>query len=177
MKEALEFSAFTGAALALAWFWRPRSVVEPGTRLLLLAYALLGAWALVFGVFAAPGSEPAAFSHWKPTIVYWTLAAIMALAPLLGWGYPAKAIVGAYFVFSNREWRWINRGFAAACALLGALNLFIIFAHTEDDWEGFKWSCMVNVLAVLLLRLTFVWVDTAVRVVVAIRGRIKARLP
>jgi intracellular septation protein A len=176
MSAALEITLVAGAALALAWLWRPRRPIEPGIRLLLIAYAALGIWALFFGAFAAPGREPAAFALWKPTVMYGVLSAILLLAPAMGWGYPVKAIVGAYFVFSNREWHWINLGFAAACALLGGLNLFIIAEHTQDDWEGFKWSCMVNVLAVLLLRLTFVWVDTVVRLAIAVHGRIRALL-
>ncbi len=174
MIEALALSALLAAALLLAWIWRPRTAAEPATRVLLLAYALLGAWALAFGLFAAPGQEPAAMVFLKPTVLYGVLAAVMIVAPLLGWGYPVKAIVGAYFVFSNREWHWINLGFAVACAILGGLNLFIIVVHTQDDWEGFKFSCMVNVLAIFLLRLTFVWVDTAVRLAIAIHGRLRA---
>jgi hypothetical protein len=101
------------------------------------------------------------------------LSAILIAAPPLGCGYPVKAVFGTYFVFSNREWRWINLGFAALCALLGSLNLIIAFAYTKDDWDGFKFSCMVNVLAVFLLRLTFVWIDTIVRFAVYLHGRAK----
>lgn len=177
MTAALALTSLAGAALLMAWLWRPRGALEPGVRAMLIAYALLGAWALWFGLFAAPGREPAALVLWKPTLMYWTLAGVMLAAPALGWGYPAKAVFGTYFVFSSREWRWINLGFALLCALLGGLNLVIAFGYTRDDWEGFKWSCMVNVIAVGFLRVTFVWVDVLVRVAVYLRGRAKAWLP
>jgi hypothetical protein len=52
----------------------------PGHRLGRLAAALafgaLGAWALWFGLYAHPG-EPRDSKFWKPTVLYWTLAAIM----------------------------------------------------------------------------------------------------
>ena len=103
--------------LLVAWLWRPRQAASPGAWILLVAFGALGAWALWFGLYAHSG-EPADFAFWKPTVLYWTLAAIMIVAPLLGWGYPVKIILGTYFALSNREWRWINRGFATVYAIL-----------------------------------------------------------
>jgi intracellular septation protein A len=177
MIQAIAATALAGAAFLVSWLWRPRQAMEPGVLVLLIAYALLGAWALWFGVVASPGQEPAAVHFWKPTVMYWVLAAIMIVAPPLGWGYPVKAVFGTYFVFSNREWRWINLGFAVLCTVLGTLNLVIAFQHSTDDWDGFKWSCMVNVIAVFILRVTFVWVDTIARIAKYLHGRAKAILP
>ncbi len=150
------------AALPLCWHWRPRQPMAPGVRLLLALYAALGAWALCFE--ATTLAQPAIIVWWKPTILYWGLGAVLLAAPLLGWGYPVKAVIGTYFVFSNREWHWINLAIALVCGVLGTLNLVIVYFHTADDWDGFKWSCMVNVIAVLLLRMTFVWVDLLARI-------------
>jgi intracellular septation protein len=174
---ALLPTALAGAALLLAWFWRPRQPVAPGIWLLLGCYAALGAWALWFGLYARPGQEPAALQAWKPTLLYGVLAAVLVIAPLRGWGYPARAVIGAYFVFSNREWHWINLGLAVFCAALGLLNLVVAYGYTRDDWDGFRFSCMMNLLAVLLLRLAFVWTDLLVRVAVHLYGRARARLP
>lgn len=174
MTPALLLSALAGAALLLAWRWRPRQPMAPGIRVLLLAYSMLGAWALFFGLYAPAGREPAVLLLCKPTLMYWVLSAVLFIAPMLGWGYPVKAVVGAYFVFSNREWRWLNLGFALLCGLLGAANLVIAFAYPPGDWEGFKFSCMVNLVAIVLLRLTFVWVDAAARIIQRLHARAKA---
>jgi intracellular septation protein len=174
MTWAVELTALAAAALMISWLWRPRQAMEPGIGILLFFYAVLGAWALWFGLYSAPGREPAAFLFWKPTVLYWMLSAVLIVAPALGWGYPVKAIVGTYFVFSNREWRWINLGFAVLCALLGGLNLVIAFGYSKDDWDGFKWSCMVNLVALFMLRLTFVWLDTMVRFAMYVHARAKA---
>lgn len=177
MSLALVVTALLAAALGLVWYWRPRRALEPGIRFLLAAYAVLGAWALWFGLYAAPGHEPAALLLVKPTVMYWVLACTLLVAPALGWGYPVKAVFGAYFVFSSTEWRWINRGFALFCAVLGTINLVLATAYSRDDWEGFKFSCMVNVLAVLMLRIVFVWIDTLVRCAIALYSRMKSLLP
>lgn len=165
------------AALTLAWMWRPRAPLEPGTRPLLLVYAAFGCWALWFALLAPGAQEPPALALWKPTIAYWTLTVVLIAAPLLGWGYPARAIVGAYFVFSNREWRWINLALAVFTALLGGLNIYIGYSASLGGWEGFKYACMVNVAGVLLLRISFVWLDMLVRAVGHWYGRIRPPRP
>jgi intracellular septation protein A len=142
--------------LAVAWLWRPRQAIGLGAWLLLLAFGALGAWALWFGLYAHP-VEPAGFEVWKPTVLYWSLAAIMIATPLLGGGYPAKIILGTYFALSTREWRWINRGFATIYAVLGAVNLWVARDASYNDWVGIKFACQMNLLIIVLFRLNFVW--------------------
>ena len=142
--------------LLLAWLWRPRQALSPGAWALLVAFGALGVWALWFGLFAQAG-EPAAFAHWKPTVLYWTLAAIMIGTPLFGGGDPAKILIGAYFSLSHREWRWINLGLAAMYAVMGGVNLWVAADASYKDWVGFKYACMMNLLIIVLFRLNFVW--------------------
>jgi intracellular septation protein len=177
MTQAAVTTVLVAAALLVSWVWRPRQALEVGVRILLIAYVLLGAWALWFGLYAEPGQEPARFVFWKPTVMYWVLSVILVTAPALGWGYPVKAVIGTYFAFSDREWRWINLGFAGLCAILGGFNLFIAFTSSRGEWEGFKFGCLVNVLGLLLLRLTFLWLDTLVRIGTYLYTRAKALLP
>ena len=151
--------------LLFAWLWRPRQAPGPGVWVLLVAFGALGACALWFGLYADTG-EPAAFAHLKPTILYWTLAAIMIAAPLIGWDYPAKIIVGAYFAMSNREWRWINAGVAAMYAIMGGVNLWVAADASHEDWVGFKYACMMNLLIIVLFRLNFVWLPLLIEDVV-----------
>ena len=149
-------TALWAVPLLIAWLWRPRQAASPSAWILLMAFGALGAWALWFGLYAHPG-EPAGFAFWKPTILYWSLAAIMIMVPLLGWGYPAKIIIGTYFAFSNREWRWINLGVAMLYTLLGGANLLLAFQTSPKDWEGYRFAFMMNLLIIVLFRLNFVW--------------------
>ena len=173
MTPALLATIAAAAAILLAWLWRPRARLAPAARTLLVVYALLGGWALWFGLYSAPGQEPAELLLWKPTIMYWLLAVILFVAPSLGSDYPVKIVLGSYFLFSSREWRWINVGFAVLLTILGAWNLLVAFNASHDDWEGFKWSCMANVVAVFLLRLSFVWLEVVARVFKYLYGRAK----
>jgi intracellular septation protein len=177
MIHAAELTLLLCAALAVSWLWRPRQRVEPAVAALLVCYVFLGAWALWFGLYSTPGEEPAGLVLWKPTIVYWMLSIISIVAPPLGFGYPVKAILGTALTFSNREWRWINRGAAALFAILGAITLISGFTSSAGEWDGIKFACMVNLLFVFLFRLYFVWVEILGRMVVYLYGRVKALLP
>jgi len=156
--------AVLAAFLALAWAWRPRKRIDRGAIALDIAFALLGAWALWFALLSDGAAEPAGFAHWKPTILYWTLAAILVAAPALGQLHPIRYILGTYFVFSRGEWKWMNLGFAILFAILGAVNLYIAYRYDETSWGGFKWGCRINFLFLILLRISFVWMDTLARI-------------
>jgi len=147
--------------LFIAWLWRPPQALSPSAWALLIAFGAFGAWALWFGLYAYSG-EPAILAFWKPTVLYWTLAALMIAAPLLGWGYPAKIIVGEYFAFSNRNWRWINLGLATLYTIVGAVNLWVASESSYKDWVGFKFAMMMNLLIIVLFRLNFVWLPLLV---------------
>jgi intracellular septation protein A len=81
----------------------------------------------------------------------------MIIAPLLGWGYPVKIIFGSYFALSNREWRWTNVGCATVYTILGGVNLLVASEASYNEWVGFKFSCMITLLFIVLFRLNFVW--------------------
>jgi len=174
MIKAVAISFVLCMAFLLAWIWRPRATLKPAVWMLLIAYGVLGGWALWFGLFAPPDQEPAAFQYWKPTILYWSLSSILIAAPLLGFGEPVKIILGTYFAFSTKEWRLLNRVFAGLFAALGSINLLVAFTSTEGYWTGFKYSCSVLILFIILFRLSFVWIETMGRMAAYLYGRLKA---
>ncbi len=175
MTAALVITSLIFIALLLAWRWRPQGPVELGVRMLLLAYGLMGAWTLWFHLFA-PGGEPAGFDFLKPTVLFWSLAFTLIIAPLRGWGYPAKALFGTFFVLSPRVWLGINWGTALACVVFGGANLFVI-SSSVGNFEAFKYSCRVLLMFIILLRLNFVWLDLVSRVGIQLYRRVRAFFP
>lgn len=150
--------------LLLAARWRPP--LGGGQRMLLAFYALLGAIAYAVLLFGPAQDPPGVFAHAKPTIFYWGLALVLVAAPQRGYDVPVKSLLGAFLVLSRREWLVVNAVFALACGVLGAVNLYIAQTHPDSDWDGFKWGCMVNVVAAIFLRVTFIWVEGVVRALV-----------
>jgi intracellular septation protein len=176
MTEAVGITCLIGALLLIAWLWRPQQAAERGVRMLLIGYAVLGGWTLWFALYA-PGQEPAAFVIWKPTVIFWMLAITVIGAPLLGWGHPFKAIFGTFFAFSNRVWRWMNWGSGILFAVLGSVNLLVALMLSEGNWDGFKYSCRVLLMFIILYRLNFVWLDIVGKVVIYLYGRAKVLFP
>lgn len=174
MTGAAAITLLVGALLLVSWRWRPQQAPEPGVRALLIGYAVLGAWTLWFAWYAAPGAEPATLVLWKPTVLCWMLAIILIVAPLRGGGYPVKAIFGTFFALSSRVWRRMNQAAAAICLVMGTANLLVAFNLSEGDWDGFKYSCRVLLMFLILLRLNFVWLDLISRVIVALYRRAKS---
>ncbi len=177
MTEAFWVTSAIVVLLLVAWLWHPQARVERGAQVLGIAYTAMGAWALWFAFYAAPGQEPAGFAFWKPTVLLWSLAIIQLVAPLLRWGYPFKAIFGNFLVFSTRQWRTMNLASAVLFAVLGGANLLSAFNLSEGDWEGFKYSCKVLLMFVILLRLNFVWLELATRIAIHLYRRAKGTPP
>ena len=146
----------TVLALALAWWWRPRQPTNPAAWITICALTILGGTALWFA-YDAPAPPSWAFLHWKPTALYWTLSAIFLAAPFLGWGYPAKWVFSPYLPLATRQWALFNRILALLYAVLGAINLLMAYNTGEGDWQGFKEACYMNLIAIFLVRINFVW--------------------
>lgn len=168
---------FIASLLVIAWLWRAPGKVSPGIWLLLGGYAAMGAWALWFGLYHPHAKEPAGFAYIKPTVAFWWPAIVLFISPPLGWGYPVKVIFGTYFNLGHKVWRWMNLGFASVYALEGGINLLVVSQVSEGNWDGFKYSMMMNLIILGLLRLNFVWLDIVSRVGIYFYKRIRAMLP
>lgn len=176
MTTANIIACLTAALLLVSWFWRPRPGPERGVLALVAGYAVLGVWSLWFAWYA-PDTEPAAFEYWKPTVLFWMLAVITLVSPLLGWGYPAKAIFGTFLAFSNRLWRSINAVSMVVFAVFGTVNLLVALNLSHGNWEGFKYSCRVLLMFIIIFRINFVWLDIVGRIVIHLYGRVKSLRP
>ena len=147
-------------ALSLVWWWRPRQSMSPAAWILLTAYLLFGGVAFWFLWFNVSSKDYRLFEHLKPTILYGTLCLLFFGAPFLGWGFPAKWVVGTRLPLANREWQWLNWMLGGLLGVLGAVNLGLAFTVEEADWIGFKESSYVNLLMIILVRFNFVMLPT-----------------
>ncbi len=176
MTGTVALGSVIGVLLLAAVLWRPNRKPERYVPAFLLFYAALGAYTLGYGFLAAPGQEPATFVYWKPTVLFWGLALIQIAGPLLGWGYPFKVVFGTFFVLSDSAWRWTNYASAALFVVMGTANLLVAFNLSEGNWDGFKYSCRVLLMFLILLRLNFVWLDLVSRIVIGAYRRVRAWL-
>ena len=173
MTFELVLTGIIGLLLILALFWRPPKL-ERYVWAMVVAYGAMGVWALRYGLL--DGTEPAWLEIWKPTILYWTLALILFVSPFLGWGFPVKAILGTFFVLSHRTWNMINWIFTGVLTLFGAINI-LVYRYNPGNWDGFKYSFMINLMFLILLRFNFAWGMVVSRIIIHAYKQYKARFP
>lgn len=78
------------------------------------------------------------FIKWKPTLLYWVMAAALALAPLLFGKNLLKALLGAQMSLPDAVWRRLNLAWVAFFAGMGVLNLWVAYRFSTDVWVNFK---------------------------------------
>lgn len=137
----------TGVAIAasiaqIAWFYWKRKL----TAIHWLSFGII----VVFGG-ATLLLHDENFIKWKPTVLYWAFALILAGGKLL---FRRDLISGVLRnlqlpapVWSRVTWAW-----AAFFALMGVLNLYVAFNYALASWVNFKvWGatglCLVFAIA------------------------------
>lgn len=78
------------------------------------------------------------FIKWKPSIVYWLLAAGFLGSQLLGRRPLTRSLLGSAFEMPDRNWNRLNIVWVAFFTLMGGLNLFVAYHFSEDTWVNFK---------------------------------------
>lgn len=78
------------------------------------------------------------FIKWKPTVLYWLFALVLALAEL-GWKKNLiRSAMKEQITLPDSVWRVLNHAWAAFFAVLGGLNLYAAFHFSTEDWASFK---------------------------------------
>jgi len=78
------------------------------------------------------------FIMWKPTLLYWVFAAVLALSPLVSKTNLIRAILGKELSAPDHVWSRLNLSWIVFFAVLGALNLYVAFNYSEAFWVQFK---------------------------------------
>jgi intracellular septation protein len=78
------------------------------------------------------------FIKWKPTVLYWLFAAVLAGAELLFHRNLIRAMLSEQVQVPDPVWARLNWSWAAFFALLGGVNLFVAFHFSTEQWVDFK---------------------------------------
>lgn len=86
------------------------------------------------------------FIKWKPTIVYWALAALILGSHFVGEKTAYERIMGKQIQLPKHVWSKQNAGLGLFFAVLGVLNLYVAFyygldmdaAARQELWVNFK---------------------------------------
>jgi intracellular septation protein len=125
----------TGVAIAatvaqIAWFRFSNGKVEPMQWLSLAIIVVFGG--------ATIYAHNEAFIKWKPSVLYWVMAAVLAAGQLFFRKNLLKSIMGAQLELPDAVWRTVNWSWIAFFTLMGVLNLWVAFNFSTDTWVNFK---------------------------------------
>jgi intracellular septation protein len=77
------------------------------------------------------------FILWKPTVLYWLFAAVLAGGALLGRNL-IRALLSEQMSLPEPVWRRLNWSWVGFFALMGLLNLYVAYNYSEKIWASFK---------------------------------------
>jgi intracellular septation protein len=78
------------------------------------------------------------FIKWKPTVLYWLFAAVLAGGELFAGRNLLRALLGAQLELPDTAWRRLNLSWIGFFALMGAANLAVAYNFSTDAWVNFK---------------------------------------
>lgn len=138
-------------ALQIAYQWfRYRKV----NKMLLISGALVA----VFGGFTLALRNPL-FLQWKVTVVNWLFAAGFLGSQLFGSKTFTERIMGHAVELDKAAWRQLNTLWIVNFAVIGALNLYIMYNFDLQVWAYFKTWGMIA-LSLLMAVGQAVWISS-----------------
>lgn len=125
----------TGVAIVatiaqIAWLRYSRGKVEPMQWISLGVIVLFGGATII--------SQNETFIKWKPTVLYWLMAGVLAAGQLLFRKNLLKSLMGAQMVLPDHAWRVMNWSWIGFFTLMGVINLWVAYNFDTDTWVTFK---------------------------------------
>ncbi|HUQ73448.1 MAG TPA: septation protein A [Burkholderiales bacterium] len=77
------------------------------------------------------------FILWKPTVLYWLFAAVLAGAAALGRNL-IRTVLSDQMRLPDAVWVRLNWAWVAFFAVMGVVNLYVAFNYSEKAWATFK---------------------------------------
>jgi intracellular septation protein len=91
------------------------------------------------------------FIKWKPTLLYWVMAAALLVA-WLGWRKNLiRTLLGEQLTLPEPIWHRLNWAWASFFAVMGALNLWVAYNFATPTWVNFKLFGIMGLLLVFAL--------------------------
>ena len=77
------------------------------------------------------------FIKWKPTVLYWLFGAVLAGAIALRRNL-VRTMLSEQVQLPDAIWTRLNWSWVAFFAFMGALNLYVAYNYSTDNWVNFK---------------------------------------
>jgi intracellular septation protein len=125
----------TGVAIAatvaqVGWLWLRGRKIENVVWVSLAVIVVFGGATLAL--------QDETFIKWKPTVLYWLFALVLAVAELGFRRNLIRAMMQAQMSLPDIVWGRLLASWIAFFAFMGALNLIVAYHFSTDAWVNFK---------------------------------------
>lgn len=125
--------------------------VDPAAWIGFVVITLFGGLTLWTHLHPVAGLDATVFIRWKPTVLYWIFASILALGPLLFQRNPIKSLLSQQLQLPDPVWTRLNLIWSLFFVALGALNLYVAFTFSEAIWVKFKLFGLMALMLVFVI--------------------------
>jgi intracellular septation protein len=136
-----------GSVIQIIWAKLHYKKVDNTLWLSALLVIVLGGMTLYF--------QNDAFIKWKPTLLYWTFAAVLIGADLFTKKNIIKMMMGKEIKLPETIWNKLNIAWAVFFTALGALNLHVAFHYSIDTWANFKLFGTMGLMFIFIILQSF----------------------
>jgi len=122
--------AIGASVLQVAWLKLRGKRVDP----------MLWASLAIIGVFGGATLllQNETFIKWKPTVLYWLFAAVLATSALVFRRNLIRSMLSEQMQLPDAVWSRLNLSWAGFFAFMGAANLYVAYNYSTDLWVNFK---------------------------------------
>jgi intracellular septation protein len=135
--------AIAATLLQVGWLWLRGRKVENMVWVSLAVIVVFGGATLVL--------QDETFIKWKPTVLYWLFAAVLAVAELGFRRNLIRAMMQAQMSLPDFVWGRLLASWIVFFAAMGALNLVVAFQFSTDTWVNFKLFGGIGLLLVFVV--------------------------
>jgi len=135
--------AIAATILQVGWLLLRRKRIDPMLWASLAIIVIFGGATLVL--------QNETFIKWKPTVLYWLFAAVLAGAEGLAGKNLMRTMLGGQIALPAPVWSRLNWSWAGFFAFMGAANLFVAYNFSTDLWVNFKLFGGVGLMVLFVL--------------------------
>lgn len=122
--------AIAAAIAQIGWLWFRRRQVDKMMWINLAIIVIFGGATLI--------SQDETFIKWKPTVLYWLIAAVLLASHVIFRKNLMQAMLEKQMVLPLSIWNRLNWSWAGFFLTMGCVNLYVAFSFPLDTWVSFK---------------------------------------
>ncbi len=135
--------AMVAAVGQIAWLWFRQHQVD---KMMWMNLAII----MVFGG-ATLVSQDETFIKWKPTVLYWLIAAILLVSSQLFNKNLIRAMLEKQIALPENVWQKLNLSWIGFFLLMGGINLYVAFSFSVDAWVSFKLFGATGLMVIFMI--------------------------